>query len=125
MLLLIIYVLIAADPPKRVRGKAKNEKLRRMVKAGGPVSMTFERDVTFTPVGEVRDMFSREAGTFMWNYIPLDKVGWDNVEQPYKEALMNHMKANKLYAYNLPPFKGRLQPFHGSLDLIYNNILTF
>lgn len=98
MLLLIIFVLIAAVPPKRVRGKAKNEKLRRLVKAGGPVSLTFDRQVTYTPVGKTRDMFSREAGLYMWRSIPFDKIGWDNVEQHYKDALMNHLRVNNLYA---------------------------
>ncbi|XP_022031801.2 uncharacterized protein LOC110932856 [Helianthus annuus] len=35
-------------PPKKVRGEAKNEKLRRLVKAGGPVSLTFDRQVMFS-----------------------------------------------------------------------------
>ncbi|KAJ0820553.1 hypothetical protein HanPSC8_Chr16g0709331 [Helianthus annuus] len=87
-----------AVPPKRVRGKAKNEKLRRLVKAGGPVSLTFDRQVTYTPVGKTRDMFSREAGLYMWRSIPFDKIGWDNVEQHYKDALMNHLRVNNLYA---------------------------
>ncbi|KAJ0510647.1 hypothetical protein HanIR_Chr11g0543151 [Helianthus annuus] len=83
-----------AVPPKRVRGKAKNEKLRRLVKAGRPVSLTFDRQVTYTPVGKSRDMFSREAGLYMWRSIPFDKIGWDNVEQHYKDALMNHLREN-------------------------------
>ncbi|KAJ0514277.1 hypothetical protein HanHA300_Chr10g0367761 [Helianthus annuus] len=83
-----------AVPPKRVRGKAKNEKLRRLVKAGGPVSLTFDRQVTYTPVGKTRDMFSREVGLYMWRSIPFDKIGWDNVEQHYKDALMNHLREN-------------------------------
>ncbi|MFS7939471.1 hypothetical protein Hanom_Chr05g00452141 [Helianthus anomalus] len=81
-------------PPKKVRGKDKNEKLRRLVKAGGPVSLTFDRHVTFTPVGKSRDMFSREADMYMWRSIPFDKIGWDNVEQHYKDAVMNHLLEN-------------------------------
>ncbi|KAJ0753535.1 hypothetical protein HanPI659440_Chr09g0336911 [Helianthus annuus] len=88
-----------AVPPKKVRGKAKNEKLRRLVKAGGgggggAVSPTFDRQVTFTPVGKSRDMFSREAGMYMWRAIPFDKIGWDAVEQHYKDVVMNHLQEN-------------------------------
>ncbi|KAM0041519.1 hypothetical protein Hdeb2414_s0011g00367271 [Helianthus debilis subsp. tardiflorus] len=39
-------------------------------------------------------MFSREAGLYMWRSIPFDKIGWDNVEQHYKDALMNHLLEN-------------------------------
>ncbi|KAJ0570447.1 hypothetical protein HanHA300_Chr05g0178111 [Helianthus annuus] len=73
-----------AVPPKRVRGKAKNEKLRRLVKGGG-VSLTFDRQVTYTPFGRPRDMFSREAGMYMWRTIPFEKVGWDNVSPPHRK----------------------------------------
>ncbi|KAF5820639.1 hypothetical protein HanXRQr2_Chr01g0004461 [Helianthus annuus] len=37
-------------------------------------------------------MFSREAGLYMWRSIPFDKIGWDNVEQHYKDALLNHLR---------------------------------
>ncbi|KAM0052769.1 hypothetical protein Hdeb2414_s0007g00252201 [Helianthus debilis subsp. tardiflorus] len=38
-------------------------------------------------------MFSREAGMYMWQTIPFDKIGWDNVEQRYKDV-MNHLREN-------------------------------
>ncbi|MFS7916787.1 hypothetical protein Hanom_Chr03g00181491 [Helianthus anomalus] len=53
MLSLIIFnfILVAAVPQRKVRGKTKNQKFRRMVKAVGEgvVSLTFDRDVTYTP----------------------------------------------------------------------------
>ncbi|KAF5783444.1 hypothetical protein HanXRQr2_Chr11g0508021 [Helianthus annuus] len=73
-------------------GKAKNQKLREMVKAGGPVSLTFDRDVTYTPLGVPSDLFPREAGMYMWRTIPFDKMGWDKVSKPHKDAIMNHLK---------------------------------
>ncbi|MFS7957482.1 hypothetical protein Hanom_Chr07g00666871 [Helianthus anomalus] len=39
-------------------------------------------------------MFSREAGLYMWRTIPFDKIGWDNVEQHYKDAVMHHLGEN-------------------------------
>ncbi|XP_035834254.1 uncharacterized protein LOC110882915 [Helianthus annuus] len=30
----------------------------------------------------------------MWRSTPFDKIGWDNVEQHYKDALMNHLREN-------------------------------
>ncbi|KAJ0848509.1 hypothetical protein HanPSC8_Chr13g0558341 [Helianthus annuus] len=41
-------------------------------------------------------MFSWEADLYMWRSIPFDKIGWDNVEQHYKDALMNHLRAKNL-----------------------------
>ncbi|KAF5782335.1 hypothetical protein HanXRQr2_Chr11g0494681 [Helianthus annuus] len=39
-------------------------------------------------------MFSREADLYMWRTIPFDKIGWDNIEQHYKDAVMNHLREN-------------------------------
>ncbi|KAJ0484287.1 hypothetical protein HanRHA438_Chr14g0633591 [Helianthus annuus] len=57
----------------------------------GPMrtSLTFDREVTYTPVGVPRDLFSREADFYMWRTIPFDKMGWDKVSQPHREAIMN------------------------------------
>ncbi|MFS7989222.1 hypothetical protein Hanom_Chr11g01044191 [Helianthus anomalus] len=83
-------------PTRFPQGKAKNQKLRRMVKAGDPCR-TFDRDVTYTPVGVPSDLFPREAGMYMWRTIPFDKMGWDKVSKPHKDAIMNHLKINKLF----------------------------
>ncbi|MFS7915685.1 hypothetical protein Hanom_Chr02g00168141 [Helianthus anomalus] len=66
-------------PPKKVRGKDKNEKLRRLVKAGGLYRLR---------------LIDMEADMYMWRSIPFDKIGWDNVEQHYKDAVMNHLLEN-------------------------------
>ncbi|MFS7914236.1 hypothetical protein Hanom_Chr02g00151031 [Helianthus anomalus] len=65
-----------------------------MVKTRGPVSLTFDRDVTYTPVSVPSDLFSREAGIYTWRTIPFDKMGWDKVSKPHKDSIMNHLKEN-------------------------------
>ncbi|KAJ0735676.1 hypothetical protein HanPI659440_Chr11g0434751 [Helianthus annuus] len=88
---------IVTVSPRRVGGKAKNQKLCKMVKAGGPVSLTFDRDVTYTPVVVPSDLFPREGGMYIWRTTPFDKMGWDKVSKPHKDAIMNHLKVNKLF----------------------------
>ncbi|MFS7937364.1 hypothetical protein Hanom_Chr05g00426701 [Helianthus anomalus] len=68
-----------------------------MVKAGGPMFLTFDRDVTYTSVGLLSKQFSREAGIYMWRTIPFDKIGWEKVSKPHKDAIMDHLKLNKLF----------------------------
>ncbi|KAM0036629.1 hypothetical protein Hdeb2414_s0014g00428691 [Helianthus debilis subsp. tardiflorus] len=58
------------------------------------VSLTFDRQVTYTPVGTTRDMFSREADLYMWRTIPFDKMRWDNVSPSHREGIMNHLREN-------------------------------
>ncbi|MFS7998944.1 hypothetical protein Hanom_Chr12g01160001 [Helianthus anomalus] len=41
-------------------------------------------------------MFSREADLYMWQTIPFDKIGWDNVLPSHKDAIMNHLWAKNL-----------------------------
>ncbi|KAF5812275.1 hypothetical protein HanRHA438_Chr04g0200521 [Helianthus annuus] len=85
-----------AVPARRVRGKAKNEKLRNRVKAGGAISIQFDREATYTPVGEENDLFKREADMHMWRTIPFKKMGWRNIRQSHRDAIINHLKVNKL-----------------------------
>ncbi|MFS7917336.1 hypothetical protein Hanom_Chr03g00187841 [Helianthus anomalus] len=68
-----------AVPPKKVRGKAKNEKLRRLVKVGGGG-------------GLYRLRLAGSSRLPLLRTIPFDKIGWDNVEQHYKDAVMNHLR---------------------------------
>ncbi|MFS7951382.1 hypothetical protein Hanom_Chr07g00594491 [Helianthus anomalus] len=78
-------------PARRVRGKAKNEKLRNRVKAEGPISNQFDREATYTHVGEENDQLKREAGMHMWRTIPIEKMGWRNVRQSHRDAIINHL----------------------------------
>ncbi|MFS8029755.1 hypothetical protein Hanom_Chr17g01526031 [Helianthus anomalus] len=85
-------------PARRVRGKTTNEKLRNRVEAGkgGAIFIQIDREATYTPVGEENDLFKREAGMHMWRTIPFKKLGWRNVRQLHRDALINHLKVNKL-----------------------------
>ncbi|KAM0025050.1 hypothetical protein Hdeb2414_s0021g00569911 [Helianthus debilis subsp. tardiflorus] len=73
-----------AVPSRRVRGKAKNEKLRNRVKGGGAISIQFDREATYTPVSEEHDLFKREEGMLMRRTIPFEKMGWRNVRQSHR-----------------------------------------
>ncbi|KAJ0783120.1 hypothetical protein HanLR1_Chr01g0016771 [Helianthus annuus] len=61
---------------------------------GGGMSLLLDRDVTYTPVGVSSDLFSREACMYMCRTIPFDKMGWDKVLKPHRDAIMNHLKEN-------------------------------
>ncbi|KAJ0496620.1 putative transcription factor interactor and regulator CCHC(Zn) family [Helianthus annuus] len=81
--------------PKESKGESKKSKASQDGQSGGGgVSLTFDRDVTYTPVGEPSDLFSREAGLYMWRTIPFDRMGWGKVPTPYKDTVMNHLKEN-------------------------------
>ncbi|XP_022029314.1 uncharacterized protein LOC110930326 isoform X2 [Helianthus annuus] len=54
-----------------------------MVKAGGPFLL---------PVGVPSDLFSCETGMYIWRTTPFDKMGWEKVPTPYRDAIMNHLK---------------------------------
>ncbi|MFS7936900.1 hypothetical protein Hanom_Chr05g00421201 [Helianthus anomalus] len=84
-----------------------------MVKEGGPVSLTFDSHVTYTPVSVPSDLFSREAGMYMWQTIPFDRMGWEKVPTPYRDGIMNHLKVKKLFRLK------RLKPFFKNLFLNY------
>ncbi|MFS8007905.1 hypothetical protein Hanom_Chr14g01266491 [Helianthus anomalus] len=43
-------------------------------------------------IGVPSDLYSREAGLYMWQTILFDKMGWDKVTRPHKDAIMNHLK---------------------------------
>ncbi|KAK1431764.1 hypothetical protein QVD17_08390 [Tagetes erecta] len=52
----------------------------------------FDRSATYTPVGEVMDLYGREASIYMWWSIPFDKHSWSNVSSAMRNALREHMK---------------------------------
>ena len=56
------------------------------------MSLDFDREATYTPVGAKNDFFTREVGLFMWRTIPFDKVGWRNVDDSYKNAMNSHLR---------------------------------
>ncbi|KAJ0599512.1 hypothetical protein HanRHA438_Chr03g0107951 [Helianthus annuus] len=59
-----------------------------MVKAGGPFLL---------PVGVPSDLFSCETGMYIWRTTPFDKMGWEKVPTPYRDAIMNHLKHRDTY----------------------------
>jgi hypothetical protein len=87
--------VIAVVPVNKRRGKARNNKLdSRLKKHGGPISLEFDRDVTYLPVGELNDLFTREVGIYMWRNIAFDKRSWDNVDPEERNAMMEHLGVN-------------------------------
>ncbi|MFS7993128.1 hypothetical protein Hanom_Chr12g01090411 [Helianthus anomalus] len=48
------------------------------------------------PVSEENNPFKQEAGMHMWRTIPFEKMGWRNVRQSHRDAIINHLKVNKL-----------------------------
>ncbi|KAK1419874.1 hypothetical protein QVD17_29291 [Tagetes erecta] len=83
--------------PKKTRGYAKIYKLERLLAKNGPLNLVFDRSATYTPVGEVMDLFGREASIYMWRSIPLDKHSWSNVSSAMRNALREHMNVKDLF----------------------------
>ena len=67
--------------------------------SGGPLSLEFDREAAFTPVGKPSKVFIREVGIYMWASIPFDKTSWDKVSPAMKAALLEHLRVNDLYNY--------------------------
>ncbi|KAD4585650.1 hypothetical protein E3N88_23251 [Mikania micrantha] len=81
------------DAPRKTRGKAKNKKLTHAVSLSGrPLTIPFDVNATFTPVGELNDWFTREVGIYMWEHIAFDKTSWKYVSSAEKNALYEHLK---------------------------------
>ncbi|KAD4385608.1 hypothetical protein E3N88_25777 [Mikania micrantha] len=92
------------DAPRKTRGKAKNKKLTHAVSLSGrPLTIPFDVNATFTPVGELNDWFTREVGIYMWEHIAFDKTSWKYVSSAEKNALYEHFKN-----------KSRLEAFHNA-----------
>ncbi|KAD2804950.1 hypothetical protein E3N88_38327 [Mikania micrantha] len=81
------------DAPRKTRGKAKNKKLTHAVSLSGrPLTIPFDVNATFTPVGELNDWFTHEVGIYMWEHIAFDKTSWKYVSSAEKNALYEHLK---------------------------------
>ncbi|KAK9070323.1 hypothetical protein SSX86_010724 [Deinandra increscens subsp. villosa] len=82
-------------PPRRkTRGPAKNERLEKLVEKEGPLSVPFDRAITYTTVGERHDMLVREVTKYIKNKIPLDKDTWSAVSEAERNALYEHLRVN-------------------------------
>jgi hypothetical protein len=55
--------------------------------------MEYDRDITFDPVGEPKDMFSREVGKTMWQMVPFDKCTWKKVSPAIQDTVLQHLAA--------------------------------
>ncbi|KAJ0700873.1 hypothetical protein HanOQP8_Chr10g0372991 [Helianthus annuus] len=81
-------------PRKKTRGKAKNLKLdAELRRTGQPLTLAIDTECTFHPIGKPCDYFTSEVGIYMWRNIPLDRLGWKNVDQFEKTSLDVHLKA--------------------------------
>ena len=58
-----------------------------------PLKLEFDQTTT-TTVGDVHDMFIREATQYMWRDMPFDKESWDKVTPAEKNAMMEHLRVN-------------------------------
>ncbi|KAK9048083.1 hypothetical protein SSX86_001424 [Deinandra increscens subsp. villosa] len=82
-------------PPRRkTRGPAKNERLAKLVEKEGPLSVPFDRAITYTSVGDRHDMLVREVTKYIKNKIPLDKDTWSAVSEAERNALYEHLRQN-------------------------------
>lgn len=83
-----------AVPPlrKRTRGKSKNLNLAQKWKKNGkkPLPLEFDK-TTFTPVGEVYDLFVAHAADHITREIPLDKDSWKDVPDVEKNGLYTQL----------------------------------
>ena len=75
-----------------------------MQNQGKPIAMQFDRDITFNPVGEAGDMFSREVGKTMWQMVSFDKWSWKRVSPDIKDTVLQHLAViiylNIFYRFN-------------------------
>lgn len=112
-----------AELPKKRRGVAKNIQLSKIIRAnkGKPVDLDFDRELTYSPVGNHGDWFTREIGKYIWMNIPLNVSGWDNVSPALRNVTVVHLK-NKfdLDKVNLDPERAQLlQSIDATLQRIY------
>ncbi|KAL8258610.1 hypothetical protein R6Q59_026563 [Mikania micrantha] len=57
-------------PPRKTRCEAKNKKLTHAVsQSRGSLTIPFDANATFTPVGKLNDWFTREMRIYMWDYL--------------------------------------------------------
>ncbi|XP_076930815.1 uncharacterized protein LOC143595759 [Bidens hawaiensis] len=83
---------------RKGRGTAKNIKVLHAFAKNGrkPLRLTFDRFATFSPIGDVGDMFIRDVGNYMWRNIVFDKDSWASVSEEEKNALNEHMRIRDL-----------------------------
>ncbi|KAL8267879.1 hypothetical protein R6Q59_001677 [Mikania micrantha] len=79
--------------PRKTRGKAKTNKLTHaMSQSGGPLTIPFDVNATYTPIGELNDWFTREVEIYMWEHIAFDKSSRKYVSPVENNALYEHLK---------------------------------
>ncbi|XP_052625702.1 MDIS1-interacting receptor like kinase 2-like [Lactuca sativa] len=73
--------------------KQKNIKIERALlpNKGKPITMDYDTDMTYDPVGEPKDMFSREVEKTMWQMIPFHKWTWKKVSPAIKDTVIQHL----------------------------------
>ncbi|KAJ0465111.1 hypothetical protein HanRHA438_Chr14g0667321 [Helianthus annuus] len=87
-------------PAKRKRGKAKNKGLRQTIALNkGPVSLPFDTEVTYSPIGIPNDWFTREVGSYMFGHFAFDKSSYNYVSDAEKNAMEVHLRVNILFKY--------------------------
>ncbi|MFS7954666.1 hypothetical protein Hanom_Chr07g00633211 [Helianthus anomalus] len=80
--------------------KAKNKGLRRAIALNkGPVSLSFDTEVTYSPIGTPNDWFTREVGSYMFGHFAFDKSSYNYVFDAEKNAMEVHLRVNILFKY--------------------------
>ncbi|KAJ0637705.1 hypothetical protein HanOQP8_Chr17g0676901 [Helianthus annuus] len=75
------------------RGKAKNKGLRQAIALNkGPVSLSFDTEVTYSPIGTPNDWFTREVGSYMFGHFAFDKSSYNYVSDAEKNAMEVHLR---------------------------------
>lgn len=50
-------------------------------------------------MGPIHDLFIREASSYMWQNISLDRDGWDKVTPAEKNGLIQHLRVINAFYY--------------------------
>ncbi|KAJ0580870.1 hypothetical protein HanHA300_Chr04g0134291 [Helianthus annuus] len=78
---------------KKKRGKAKNKGLRQAIALNnGPDSLSFDTEVTYSPIGTPNDWFTREVGSYMFGHFAFDKSSYNYVSDAEKNAMDVHLR---------------------------------
>ena len=86
--------IFSAELPKIRRGMSKNIELGKLIRAnkGKPIDLDFDREITYSPVGKRGNWFTHEIGRYLWNNVPFNVSGWDNVSPALRNAAVVHLK---------------------------------
>lgn len=73
---------------------SKNIELGKLIRAnkGKPVDLDFDREITYSPIGNRGNCFTHEIGRYFRNNVPFNVSGWYNVSPVLRIATVVHLK---------------------------------